>query len=132
EINSKVVPNDLYAAAKQAWDEAAELGEDFGYRNAQATVLAPTGPIGFMMDWHTAGVEPDIALVKYKKLVGGGLMKIVNGTVPMALGKLGYTQPEMEASLRHTVEQETIEGAPFLKDEPLPVFDCAFKAANGE
>ena len=91
EINAKQVPADLYAGAKQAWDEAVELGEDFGYRNAQATVLAPTGTIGFMMDCDTTGVEPDIALVKYKKLVGGGLMKIVNTTVPMALEKLGYT-----------------------------------------
>ena len=91
EINQKHVPADLYAGAKQAWDEAVELGEDFGYRNAQATVLAPTGTIGFMMDCDTTGVEPDIALVKYKKLVGGGLMKIVNSTVPMALEKLGYT-----------------------------------------
>jgi ribonucleoside-diphosphate reductase alpha chain len=132
EINSKVVPVDLYAGAKQAWDEAVELGEDFGYRNAQATVLAPTGTIGFMMDCDTTGVEPDIALVKYKKLVGGGLMKIVNTTVPMALNKLGYTAPEIETIVHHIDEQETIEGAPFLKDEHLPVFDCAFKAANGE
>jgi len=132
EINTKQVPADLYAGAKQAWDEAVELGEDFGYRNAQATVLAPTGTIGFMMDCDTTGVEPDIALVKYKKLVGGGLMKIVNTTVPMALEKLGYTTPEVEAIVHHIDEQETIEGAPFLKDEHLPVFDCAFKAANGE
>jgi ribonucleoside-diphosphate reductase alpha chain len=132
EISAKQVPVDLYAGAKQAWDEAVELGEDFGYRNAQATVLAPTGTIGFMMDCDTTGVEPDIALVKYKKLVGGGLMKIVNGTVPMALEKLGYTKPEIEAIVHYIDEQETIEGAPFLKDEHLPVFDCAFKAANGE
>jgi ribonucleoside-diphosphate reductase alpha chain len=132
EINPKYVPGDLYAAAKQAWDEAVELGEDFGYRNAQATVLAPTGTIGFMMDCDTTGVEPDIALVKYKKLVGGGLMKIVNNTVPMALEKLGYTTPEIDAIVHHIDEKETIEGAPFLKDEHLPVFDCAFKAANGE
>jgi ribonucleoside-diphosphate reductase alpha chain len=132
EINPKFVPVDLYAGARQAWDEAVELGEDFGYRNAQATVLAPTGTIGFMMDCDTTGVEPDIALVKYKKLVGGGLMKIVNTTVPMALGKIGYTAPEIEAIVHHIDEQETIEGAPFLKDEHLPVFDCAFKAANGE
>jgi ribonucleoside-diphosphate reductase alpha chain len=132
EINPKYVPADLYAAARQAWDEAVELGEDFGYRNAQATVLAPTGTIGFMMDCDTTGVEPDIALVKYKKLVGGGLMKIVNTTVPMALAKLGYTTPEIEAIVHHVDEQETIEGAPFLKDEHLPVFDCAFKPANGE
>src|SRR5687767_1232680 len=97
EINQKYVPADLYAGAKQAWDEAVELGEDFGYRNAQATVLAPTGTIGFMMDCDTTGVEPDIALVKYKKLVGGGLMKIVNQTVPMALDKLGYTKPEIRS-----------------------------------
>src|SRR5687767_14709988 len=132
EINAKVVPADLYAGAKQAWDEAVELGEDFGYRNAQATVLAPTGTIGFMMDCDTTGVEPDIALVKYKKLVGGGLMKIVNQTVPMALQKLGYTQPEIEAIVHFIDENETIEGAPFLKDEHLAVFDCAFKASKGE
>ena len=132
EITAKHVPADLYAGAKQAWDEAVELGEDFGYRNAQATVLAPTGTIGFMMDCDTTGVEPDIALVKYKKLVGGGLMKIVNQTVPMALEKLGYTKPEVEAIVHHIDEHEMIEGAPFLKDEHLPVFDCAFKPANGE
>ncbi|HZL92601.1 MAG TPA: vitamin B12-dependent ribonucleotide reductase, partial [Vicinamibacterales bacterium] len=132
EINAKHVPADLYAGAKQAWDEAVELGEDFGYRNAQATVLAPTGTIGFMMDCDTTGVEPDIALVKYKKLVGGGLMKIVNQTVPMALEKLGYTKPEIEAIVHHIDENEMIEGAPFLKEEHLPVFDCAFKPANGE
>jgi ribonucleoside-diphosphate reductase alpha chain len=132
EINQKHVPADLLAGAKQAWDEAVELGEDFGYRNAQATVLAPTGTIGFMMDCDTTGVEPDIALVKYKKLVGGGLMKIVNQTVPPALEKLGYTAPEIEAIVHYIDEQETIEGAPSLKDEHLPVFDCAFKAANGE
>jgi ribonucleoside-diphosphate reductase alpha chain len=135
EIAAKFVPADLYAGAKQAWDEAVELGEDFGYRNAQATVLAPTGTIGFMMDCDTTGVEPDIALVKYKKLVGGGLMKIVNGTVPMALAKLGYTQPEIEAIIHFIDEHETIEGAPCLKDEHLPVFDCAFKPvkpAQGE
>ena len=132
EINTKHVPADLYAGAKQAWDEAVEMGEDFGYRNAQATVLAPTGTIGFMMDCDTTGVEPDIALVKYKKLVGGGLMKIVNQTVPMALEKLGYTQPEVEAIIHHIDQQETIEGAPFLKEEHLAVFDCAFKPSKGE
>jgi ribonucleoside-diphosphate reductase alpha chain len=132
EISAKLVPADLYAGATQAWDEAVELGEDFGYRNAQATVLAPTGTIGFMMDCDTTGVEPDIALVKYKKLVGGGLMKIVNGTVPMALTKLGYTQPEVEAIIHYIDEHETIEGAPFLKEEHLPVFDCAFKPSQGE
>jgi ribonucleoside-diphosphate reductase alpha chain len=132
EVQARHLPADLHAAAKQAWDEAVELGEDFGYRNAQATVLAPTGTIGFMMDCDTTGVEPDIALVKYKKLVGGGLMKIVNGTVPMALERLGYTKPEIEAIVHHIDEHETIEGAPFLKAEHLPVFDCAFKPAKGE
>ncbi|MGH9254185.1 MAG: vitamin B12-dependent ribonucleotide reductase [Vicinamibacterales bacterium] len=132
EINLRLVPADLHGAAKQAWEEVEELGEDFGYRNAQATVLAPTGTIGFMMDCDTTGVEPDIALVKYKKLVGGGLMKIVNGTVPMALKRLGYTEPEIEAIVHYIDEHETIEGAPFLRDEHLPVFDCAFKPARGE
>src|SRR5687768_14703292 len=132
EIAAKYVPADLFAGAKQAWDEAVELGEDFGYRNAQATVLAPTGTIGFMMDCDTTGVEPDIALVKYKKLVGGGLMKIVNQTVPMALDKLGYTKPEIEAIVHYIDENEMIEGAPFLKDEHLPVFDCAFKPSQGD
>ena len=101
EINQKHVPVDLLAGAKQAWDEAVELGEDFGYRNAQATVLAPTGTIGFMMDCDTTGVEPDIALVKYKKLVGGGLMKIVNGTVPMAL-KAGQPRRSRPSSITST------------------------------
>jgi ribonucleoside-diphosphate reductase alpha chain len=132
EINPKVVPADLYGAAKQTWEETVELGEDFGYRNAQATVLAPTGTIGFMMDCDTTGVEPDIALVKYKKLVGGGLMKIVNGTVPAALRRLGYTASEIEAIVRYIDEHETIEGAPFLRQEHLAVFDCAFRPSKGE
>ena len=108
------------------------MGELYGYRNAQATVLAPTGTIGFMMDCDTTGVEPDIALVKYKKLVGGGLMKIVNQTVPMALAKLGYTEPQIKAIVEYIDQNETIEGAPELKDEHLAVFDCAFKARKGE
>ena len=125
------MPDDLYDGAKQAWDDAVELGEDFGYRNAQATVLAPTGTIGFMMDCDTTGVEPDIALVKYKKLVGGGMMKIVNQTVPMALSKLGYTAAQIDDIVKYIDEQETIEGAPHLMERDLPVFDCAFKAAEG-
>src|SRR5467141_2630582 len=132
DVNGRNVPSDLYHAAKGSWDDAVELGEQFGYRNAQATVLAPTGTIGFMMDCDTTGVEPDIALVKYKKLVGGGLMKIVNQTVPMALRKLGYTQPQIDAIVEYIDKNETIEGAPALKDSHLPVFDCAFKPANGE
>ena len=132
DVNQKHVPDDLYAGAKQAWDDAVELGEDFGFRNAQATVLAPTGTIGFMMDCDTTGVEPDIALVKYKKLVGGGMMKIVNTTVPMALQKLGYTAQQIDEIVKYIDEQETIEGAPHLLERDLPVFDCAFKAAKGE
>jgi ribonucleoside-diphosphate reductase alpha chain len=132
DINPKHVPDDVYAGAKQAWDDAVELGEDFGYRNAQATVLAPTGTIGFMMDCDTTGVEPDIALVKYKKLVGGGMMKIVNQTVPMALKKLGYTAAQISDIVKFIDEQETIEGAPHLMERDLPVFDCAFKAQKGE
>ena len=132
DVNARNVPPDLYQAAKAAWDDAVEIGEQFGYRNAQATVLAPTGTIGFMMDCDTTGVEPDIALVKYKKLVGGGLMKIVNQTVPMALKKLGYTAAQIDAIVKYIDEHETIEGAPGLKDSHLPVFDCAFKAAKGQ
>jgi ribonucleoside-diphosphate reductase alpha chain len=132
DITSKHVPDDLYNASRQAWDEAVELGEDFGYRNAQSTVLAPTGTIGFMMDCDTTGVEPDIALVKYKKLVGGGMMKIVNQTVPMALRKLGYTAAQIDDIIKYIDEQETIEGAPHLLERDLPVFDCAFKASKGE
>src|SRR5258707_11896449 len=131
DVNGRNVPSDLYSAAKGSWDDAVELGEQFGYRNAQATVLAPTGTIGFMMDCDTTGVEPDIALGKYKKLVGGWLMKIVNQTVPMALRKLGYTQPQVDAIIDYIDVNETIEGAPGLKDSHLPVFDCAFKAAKG-
>ncbi|HEY1910594.1 MAG TPA: vitamin B12-dependent ribonucleotide reductase [Vicinamibacterales bacterium] len=132
DVNGRNVPSDLYNAAKGSWDDAVELGEESGYRNAQATVLAPTGTIGFMMDCDTTGVEPDIALVKYKKLVGGGLMKIVNQTVPMALRKLGYSQPQVDAIIEYIDRNETIEGAPGLKDSHLPVFDCAFKASKGE
>jgi ribonucleoside-diphosphate reductase alpha chain len=132
DVNPRNVPADLYAAARTSWDDAVELGEQHGYRNAQATVLAPTGTIGFMMDCDTTGVEPDIALVKYKKLVGGGMMKIVNQTIPMALRKLGYTPAQVDAIIQYIDEHETIEGAPGLKDSHLPVFDCAFKAAKGQ
>jgi ribonucleoside-diphosphate reductase alpha chain len=125
------VPKALYETAREIWDECVELGERHGYRNAQVTVLAPTGTIGFMMDCDTTGVEPDIALVKYKKLVGGGLMKIVNGTVPMALERLGYTPTQIREIVEYIDEHETIEGAPHLKEAHLPVFDCAFKPANG-
>jgi ribonucleoside-diphosphate reductase alpha chain len=131
DIDKTHVPKDLMEAAKAVWDEVIELGEQHGFRNAQATVLAPTGTIGFMMDCDTTGVEPDIALVKYKKLVGGGLMKIVNQTVPMALKKLGYSQTQIKEIVEYIDEHETIEGAPHIKDTHLPVFDCAFKPARG-
>ena len=130
-IDAERVPEVLLASASQSWSDAVELGEEFGYRNAQATVLAPTGTIGFMMDCDTTGVEPDIALVKYKKLVGGGLMKIVNNTVPMALQRLGYPQDQVDAIVTYIDEHETIEGAPHLDPDHLSVFDCAFKPAQG-
>jgi ribonucleoside-diphosphate reductase alpha chain len=131
DIDKTNVPKDLLQAAKTVWDEVIEMGEQHGFRNAQATVLAPTGTIGFMMDCDTTGVEPDIALVKYKKLVGGGLMKIVNQTVPMALDKLGYSAQQIKEIVEYIDENETIEGAPHVKDAHLPVFDCAFKPARG-
>jgi ribonucleoside-diphosphate reductase alpha chain len=131
DIDRTHVPKELFEAAKAVWDEVIEMGEQHGFRNAQATVLAPTGTIGFMMDCDTTGVEPDIALVKYKKLVGGGLMKIVNQTVPMALNKLGYTAQQVKEVIEYIDENETIEGAPHIKDAHLPVFDCAFKPARG-
>jgi ribonucleoside-diphosphate reductase alpha chain len=125
------VPKDLVRHAHQVYDEALELGKKYGYRNAQVTVLAPTGTIAFMMDCDTTGVEPDIALIKYKKLVGEGFLKIVNQTVPSALKKLGYTAEQVEEILEYVNDRETIEGAPHVKPEHLPVFDCAFKPANG-
>ncbi|MCX6546241.1 MAG: vitamin B12-dependent ribonucleotide reductase [Acidobacteria bacterium] len=132
DVASALVPNDIFDAAQAAWDDAIEIGEEFGYRNAQATVLAPTGTIGFMMDCDTTGIEPDIALVKYKNLVGGGSMKIVNGTVPAALTHLGYTDAQVKAIIDHIDRNETIEGAPYLKEKDLSVFDCAFKPAKGQ
>ena len=127
-------PDYLRLAAQESADRMVQLGEAHGYRNAQATVLAPTGTIGFMMDCDTTGIEPDLALVKYKLLAGkgDGLMKIVNGTVPEALSRLGYTDAERAVILEYIEENDTIEGAPGLRDEHLPVFDCAFKPHNGE
>ncbi len=130
-IDSALVPYDLMQAAKDSWDGAIEIGSKYGFRNGQMTVLAPTGTIAFLMDCDTTGVEPDIAIVKYKRLVGGGLLKIVNHTVPEALSKLGYTEKEVEAIVAHIDAKDTIEGAPHLKDEHLPVFDCAFRSSNG-
>ncbi len=130
-IDETLAPADLVAAAHTSWADAIRLGEQCGLRNAQVTVLAPTGTIGFMMDCDTTGIEPDIALVKYKKLVGGGVLKIVNNTVPLALQRLGYSPETIHSILQFVDDLETIEGAPGLKSEHLAVFDCAFKAANG-
>ena len=123
--NANEVPDDLLSAARRAWDDALELGEVSGFRNAQATVLAPTGTISFMMDCDTTGVEPDFSLVKSKKLVGGGEITIVNKTVPMALEKLGYTPTESDEIVAFIDERNTIVGAPNVKTEHYPVFDCA-------
>jgi ribonucleoside-diphosphate reductase alpha chain len=125
------VPQDMQDASLAIWDEALRLGAAHGFRNGQVTVLAPTGTIGFMMDCDTTGVEPDIALIKYKKLVGGGMLKIVNQTVPEALEALGYSPVEQAAIAAYLETHETIEGAPFLKEDHLAVFDCAFKPRNG-
>jgi ribonucleoside-diphosphate reductase alpha chain len=130
-IDGALVPYEVMQAARESWDQAIELGERYGFRNGQTTVLAPTGTIAFLMDCDTTGVEPDIAIVKYKRLVGGGLLKIINQTVPEALRRLGYTGPEVEAIVAHITARDTIEGAPHLKDEHLPVFDCAFRSMNG-
>jgi ribonucleoside-diphosphate reductase alpha chain len=130
-INARNVPADLYKAAEETWTNAYELGRKVGFRNAQTTVIAPTGTIGFMMDCDTTGIEPDLALVKYKKLVGGGVIKIVNNTVPAALIKLGYSPEQVEAIVSHIDATGTIEGAPHLKDEHLAVFDCSFRPQNG-
>jgi ribonucleoside-diphosphate reductase alpha chain len=131
-IDSTLVPAEVLKSAISVWDEAYALGVQHGYRNSQVTVLAPTGTIGFMMDCDTTGIEPDIALVKYKKLVGGGVMKIVNQSVPGVLEKLGYSPVQMQDILKYIDEKEMIEGAPHLKDEHLAIFDCAFPPANGK
>ena len=131
KIDAAAVPADMMDAARDAWDQTLSIGKEFGYRNGQATVLAPTGTIGFMMDCDTTGIEPDIALIKYKRLVGGGMIKIVNNTITEALAKLGYDEGQVKAIVEYIDTEETIEGAPGLKPEHLPVFDCAFRAANG-
>lgn len=124
-------PRYLKEAARKLWDEVLQSGRRNGFRNAQATVLAPTGTISFLMDCDTTGIEPDIALVKYKQLAGGGMLKIVNNTVPSALRKLGYDDHQVQSVVKYIDQQDTIEGAPHLKDADLAVFDCAFKPANG-
>ena len=126
------VQPDLYRAAVDTWNDAVQFGEEHGHRNGQASVLAPTGTIGLMMDCDTTGVEPDLALVKYKKLVGGGLMKIVNQTVPSALARLGYQDKEVDAITDYVHKNGFIEGAPLLRDEHLPVFDCAVQSPGAE
>ncbi|MDB4959853.1 MAG: ribonucleoside-diphosphate reductase, adenosylcobalamin-dependent, partial [Myxococcales bacterium] len=131
KFDNTLVPYDLTQAARNSWDEAIHLGEKYGFRNGQTTVLAPTGTIAFLMDCDTTGIEPDIAIVKYKRLVGGGLLKIVNQTVPESLKNLGYSEKECEEIIAHITSRDTIEGAPHLKDEHLSVFDCAFQASNG-
>ena len=125
EIDDGLVEDGLLAAARRAWDEAVELGSEHGYRNAQATVLAPTGTISFLMDCDTTGIEPDFSLVKFKELVGGGKMTIVNRSVPLALRTLGYSETEVEQIDAHIAEKATIIGAPGLKEEHLAVFDVA-------
>jgi len=131
-IDGTLVPREMLASVLAIWDEAYTLGVQHGFRNSQVTVLAPTGTIGFMMDCDTTGIEPDIALVKYKKLVGGGMIKIVNQSVPGVLKKLGYTPGQVDDILKYVDQVETIENAPWLREEHLPIFDCAFPPANGK
>ena len=122
---------DLHMASRLVWHDALGLGRKYGIRNSQTTVLAPTGTIAFLMDCDTTGIEPELALVKYKKLVGGGTLKLVNSHVPLALRRLGYSNEQIEDVSKYLMDRETIEGAPHLKEEHVPVFDCSFKAQNG-
>ena len=130
-IKSEGVPEDLRVAANKSWDDVVMLGTRHGLRNSQISVLAPTGTISFLMDCATTGVEPDIALVKYKWMVDGGMEKLVNSTVPEALSFLGYSSEKSKAIIDYITETDTIEGAPGFREGHLPVFDCAFKAKNG-
>jgi len=130
-IKPEHVQTELYMGAQGAWDAALELGEKHGFKNSQVTVLAPTGTIGFMMDCDTTGIEPDLALIKMKKLVGGGLIKIVNNTVPQALMKLGYTPEQTSEIVSYIDKHGKIDGAPFMKDEHVPVFDCSLATSGG-
>ncbi len=131
QLDPAHVPLELLQGAKGSWDEVVQRCEENGVRNSQISVVAPTGTIAFMMDCDTTGIEPDIALVKYKKLVGGGMIKIVNNTVPIALRRLGYDKDEVRDIVEFIDEHDTIEGAPHLKDDHLAVFDCAFRPASG-
>lgn len=130
-IKEEEVPPELYTEARNIWDEVLQRGERYGFRNAQATVIAPTGTIGFMMDCDTTGIEPDLALIKIKSMVDGGTIKIVNKTVPRALRSLGYKEDEIEKIVNFINENGTVEGAPYIKEEDLPVFDCAIKPPKG-
>jgi ribonucleoside-diphosphate reductase alpha chain len=130
-IKPEHVQKELFMGAQESWDTALKHGEQFGFKNSQVTVLAPTGTIGFMMDCDTTGIEPDLALVKYKKLVGGGLIKIVNNTVPQALMKLGYTPEQSSEIVSYIDKNGKIEGAPYLKMEDYPVFDCSLAPQGG-
>lgn len=135
DIEVNKIPYDLRYLVNEAWDswsDAYELGKQYGYRNSQATVLAPTGTIAFMMDCDTTGIEPDIAMVKYKVLSGGGMLKIVNRSVGLALQRLGYDEDEIKQIIAYIDKNDMIEGAPSLKNEHLPIFDCAFRAAKGK
>jgi len=132
DIEESCCPDYLLQAARNSWDQARAQGQSCGFRNAQVSVLAPTGTIGFMMDCDTTGIEPDIALVKYKLLAGGGMLKIVNNTVKMALEKMGYDPNQIRAIVNAIEQEDTIENAPELKPEHLAVFDCAFKPAKGK
>lgn len=131
EMSREGVPEELMLEALASWEKAVGKAEEHGVRNAQISLLAPTGTIGFLMDCDTTGIEPDIALVKYKWLVGGGMVKIVNKTVPEALDRLGYSKEQVEDIQAYIEKKDTIEGAPHIEEEHLPVFDCAFKAQNG-
>ena len=131
KISPSHVPLDLLSAAREAWDLNCAEAEKQGVKNSQISVLAPTGTIAFMMDCDTTGVEPDIALIKYKKLVGGGMLKIINSTVPRALKRLGYDVKQSQEIVEYIEENGTIEGAPHIRDDDLAVFDCAFKAEKG-
>lgn len=131
-IDRTICSSELLKSAESIWNRVVEDGERIGFRNAQVTLLAPTGTIGFMMDCDTTGIEPDIAIVKYKQLAGGGVLKIVNKTLRPALERLGYSNEQIEAILKYVDEFETVEGAPHLKQEHLPVFDCAFRPKNGQ
>ncbi|HJS26299.1 MAG TPA: vitamin B12-dependent ribonucleotide reductase [Actinomycetota bacterium] len=128
EIDGELVPEGLLSAARQSWDDAIAFGAKHGYRNAQATVLAPTGTIGLMMDCDTTGIEPELALVKTKKLVGGGTMQFVNRTVPRALGRLGYDEDQVDDIVGYIAEHNSVDGAPHLRQEHASVFDTAMGA----